>query len=110
MTVPKLRRMFFSSADSKSTKSSPTLQNLWKRLEKKDVHGCVDISASDKLLQDQFVVGIKATPVRSALQEWVKVQPSVTFNDIIVEEVVQEQEDAEVNVAVTKKHELLYST
>lgn len=44
-------------------------------------------------------------PIRCTLQEWS--QPSLTFNDLVVEAVAREQEDVEVTVAITKKCERL---
>lgn len=66
------------------------------------------ISASDKLLSDQFVVMMKAGPVTRALQEQIKAQLSLTFYDTVVDVVVRLQEDAEATMSVTKRHEPLH--
>lgn len=48
------------------------------------------------LLRNQFVVGMKASPVRRAY---------LSFNNSAVDAVLQEQEDTEATVTVTKTHE-----
>lgn len=101
--IPELRWKFFirgQQEDESLTQFMVALQNLWKHLEKKDVHSC--ITTLDKLLRDQFVVGMKAGPVKRALQERVKAQCTFSFNNIVVDAVAQEQEDAEATMAVTK--------
>lgn len=71
VTIPKLRPRFFVRRQQEN-KSLPhlmvALQSLWRCLEKRDVCGCVTITASDLLWRDQFVEGMKAGPVRRALQ------------------------------------------
>lgn len=42
------------------------------------------VTDSDHLLRDQFVVGLKAGPVRKALQKQIRAQPDISFHDIVV--------------------------
>lgn len=53
---------------------------------------------------------MKAGPARRALQERLKVQSSLSFNDTVVVVVAQQQEEAEATGALTKRHEPLNVT
>lgn len=68
-TVRKLRHRYFFHRGQKPHDFVAALQNLWKHLEKKDVHGCADINASDKLPKDMFVVRME-TGRRMLKQSW----------------------------------------
>lgn len=59
------------------------LQHLWKQLEKQDACGCAEIADLGHILRGQFVVGMKAGPARRAMQERIRVQPDIFFNDIV---------------------------
>lgn len=75
VTIPELRRRFFvhrQQEDKSLTHFAVALQNLWKHREKKDVSSCANITTSDYLPRDLFVVGMKAGSVRRALQERIK--------------------------------------
>lgn len=52
---------------------------------------------------------MKAGSVRRALQELIKVQPTLSFSDTIVEAVGWKQKDVEATVVVTKRCEPLPS-
>lgn len=49
------------------------------------------------------MVGFDVGSVRRAMQEQIRVQPTISFYDVVVDTVVQEQADVEANVALTKR-------
>lgn len=51
---------------------------------------------------------MKTEPVRRAIQEQIKAQPTLSFIVTVVEAVAREQEDAEATVTVTKRHEPIH--
>lgn len=54
------------------------------------------------------MVGIKAGPVKRALQEGIGVQPTISFHDTVVNVDAQKQEDAEAAVAVARRYDPLH--
>lgn len=79
------------------------MQNLWRRLEKKDILDCANNADLDHILRDQFITALKADPVLRALQEKVRVQPTTSCHVAVVDAVVWDQEEAGATVAVTKQ-------
>lgn len=69
---------------------------------------CANIGALDKLLRDQFIGGVSADYIRWDLQEQMRDQRILTFNDIVVETVVRGQEEMEATVSLAKKSGTLY--
>lgn len=67
-----------------------------------------DITDSDHLLRDQFIVCLKAGFVQRALQEKINTEPTPSFYNAMVDEVVWEQEEMVAKVAVTKIFEPAY--
>lgn len=105
VTVLELRRRFFvwrQQEEESLAHFAVALQNLWKWLEKRNACSCANITNSDHLLRNQFLLGLKASPVRRALQERIRVQPAISFHNVVVEAVVRAQEDVEATVPVTK--------
>lgn len=66
--------------------------------------GCADITDLDHPLRDQFVVGLKAGPVRRTLQEQIREHPTISFHDVVIDAVSWKQEDAEATVAGTMRY------
>lgn len=64
------------------------IQNLWRLLEKKDVHGCADITDSDHILKDQFINGLKANPVWRTLQDNFEAMSTTSFHIAVADAVV----------------------
>lgn len=87
VTTPELRRRFFGQKqqeDESLTHFAVALQNIWKCLKKRDACDCANITDLDHLLRDQFIVGLKAGPVRRALQERIRAQPTISLHDVVV--------------------------
>lgn len=54
------------------------------------------------------MVRLKARPVRRALQEQIRAQPTISFHDVVVDAATRKQEDADATMKVTKIYDPLH--
>lgn len=100
LPLPELWPRFFLRKRKSLTHYAVAMQNLWRRLEKRNISSCASITDSDHILRDQIITSMKAGPVQRALQENVKVQPTISFHNAVV---ACKQKETDAKVAVTKK-------
>lgn len=111
LPLPELRQRLFLRKQQENeslTDYAVAMQNLWRLLEKRDVWGCADITTSEHILLDQFIIGLKAGLVRRALQK--KLRCNTPFPCMMQwwNAIAQDQEKTHATVAVTQKSEAAY--
>lgn len=91
-----LRAKFFyriQREDEGVSQYATALQEVLAEVQKKEADGVTGMGPIDRILREQFILGLYSNPLKQALRERVRVDPTLTFRQILAEAVTRNKED-----------------
>ncbi|XP_077117068.1 uncharacterized protein LOC143773546 [Ranitomeya variabilis] len=108
-----LRAKFFSKLQREEegiSQYATALQEVFEEVQRKEADGLGGMGSKDRILREQFILGLHSTSLRQALSARVRADPALTFRQVMAETVARSKEESYASGAFRVEFQYLQMT